>query len=131
MARYLEENNTKRYYRVLQQLVAGLNSRSLKTLKGLSPDRIDSSNQQEIFEFKFGDLLKKKRGKAGLKIGDKVRLRLFKVFKRSSSPSFTKEIFEVSKLSYAAPVWLYHIRDLDGLDVRGRYYLEDLSPVEM
>jgi len=131
IGKYCTANDTRRYVDALPDIVKGMNSTPLKSLDGLAPDQITVDNQNRVWKFRYQKLLARKPPEAKLRSGERVRMKLFheSAFKKSSEPSFSQEIFIVSRIHSAPPTLLYSLTDLTGRPVAGRWYYENLSPV--
>lgn len=136
IAAYCTENNTKRWIDKLQAFVRSLNKRKLHSLGGKSPDEINFSNSAKIFRIRYGELHKKfidhHKKVTPLKVGQFVRVKL----KRKSGlskgymPLFSTEIYQIYSFSNTANgVFLYKLKDQFNHPVKGRFPIQQLSPV--
>jgi len=131
IGKYCTANKTRSYVDALPDITKGMNSTPLRSLDGLAPDQIDVYNQNRVWKYRYQKLLARKPPEAKLRVGERVRLKLFheSTFKKSSDPSFSQEIFVVAEIHSAPPTLLYSIKDVNGRPVEGRWYYESLSPV--
>ena len=64
------------------------------------------------------------------KIGDKVRISKYKsIVTKGYEANYTEELFKVTKVFRFDPV-MYNIEDLDGEEILGKFYEDELSPVD-
>ena len=65
--------------------------------------------------------------KPKFKVGDRVRMFKWKShFEKGYTAKWTSEIFVVKKLNYSAP-HTYELQDLEGEDIIGRFYENELQ----
>ena len=61
------------------------------------------------------------------KVGDHVRISKYKnIFDKGYNPNWSEEVFVVSKIKKAIP-WTYVTSELNGEEVTGRFYEEELE----
>lgn len=67
--------------------------------------------------------------KSKFKIGDMVRISKYKhMFEKGYTPNWTTEIFKVKQLQQTNPI-TYLLVDLNGRDINGSFYVEELQLV--
>lgn len=129
----ITQSGNKRYLSSLQDIVDGLNHRSVHVLGGRAPADITPQLQPEIFQLRYGQALEAVRKlKPKLKLGTVVRLRLKSsgAFQKGFVEQFSRELYKIVKISKAPPTFLYHLEDFStGQRIAGRYYSQELSPV--
>lgn len=71
-----------------------------------------------------------KRRKPKFKVGDFVRISKYKhVFSKGFTPNWTTEIFKIRRVQQTYP-YTYLLIDLDGHDINGSFYTEELQHVK-
>lgn len=110
--KYMTAKKTLRYVDILVDLLKGYNSRPHSTLGALSPSEVNERNKKAVYEHMYGDYLRKKRKAFKFKVGDTVRLAVYRgsAFRINDAPSFTKEIFTVAEALPTKPP-MYRIFD--------------------
>lgn len=130
--RYFTFKNTKRYIDVLQDLVNSYNHASHSTIK-MAPAAVTMHNAHIARQ----NLLKRAivsqgRGtrKAKYKVGQYVRISREKnVFEKGAERSWSEEIFEIKRVLHRQNLHVYELKDLQGEDIEGIFYSQELSPV--
>jgi transposase InsO family protein len=132
LAKYrIENKNTVRFLFLLPQITAGLNNRYLKSI-GMRPKDVSIENSPEVFQKKYAHILKKK-GHPRFKVGDSVRLRVFKsgsFAKSSETPSYSKEIYTVDRVLFVPPIFMFTLRENKeraSRPIEGRWYGAELA----
>ena len=127
MYKYMNSKQTYQYYDVLQKLVNNYNNsyhRSIKT----TPSSVNKTNEGDIWNLLYASPLLK-REKFAFKPGDLVRISLKKdIYDRGFTQNWSDEIFEVVKAIPRNPP-VYKIKDLNGEDVKGVFYRQELQRV--
>ena len=60
------------------------------------------------------------------KVGDHVRISKYKnIFAKGYAPNWSEEVFVISKIKNTVP-WTYVINNLNGEEIRGRFYEKEL-----
>ena len=69
--------------------------------------------------------------KPALKIGDTVRISKYKrkTFDKGYTPNWTEEVFIIDEIRPTTPI-TYCIKDLNGEDVKGTFYTEELQKID-
>ncbi len=129
MWKYFEENETKTWIHILQDLVHGYNnsfhsSIDMKPIEARNPD-----NSEIVWYNLYGAFLTNEFGEPKYKIGDRVRISKYKhTFHRGYLANFTEEIFKIKNIIYTKPI-VYKLEDLQNEDIEGYFYEEELSYV--
>ena len=130
--RYLTHKNTKRYIDVLQNVVSAYN-KSVHSGTKLKPSEVDAYNKNLIARHRSQTV--NARG-AQLKnnvkysVGRHVRVsRLKSTFERGYEQNFSQEIFRVKRISKRQGIFTYFLEDLNGEDIDGFFYAQELAPV--
>ena len=114
---YFTIKNMLSFLPVLQDLVLGYNRSYHRSIK-MAPDRVNASNEEEVWNAK--------RVKPKLKVGDRVRLnKKYRVFKKGYLHGWTEEVFVVSR-ALPGVVPSYKLNEWDGTPLRGTFYTQDL-----
>lgn len=134
IGKYLIENKTKNFVKVLDQLVDGYNNSFHRSLQ-CTPNEVEASLKKQTFvrglnEEKFK---KVKKQKPRFKIGQKVRISLPKTkFDRAYKKRFTDEVYSVRSIDNRFPIPMYEISTLDGTQlVNVKFLHSELSPVNL
>ena len=126
--RYMTTYNTPSYLPALPSLVKGYNASFHRSI-GMAPVDVNDRNASDVWERLYGDKKKKKK-KAALKVGDKVRLnKKHRPFKKGYLPGWTEEVFVVSRVRLDGNVIVYNIAEWDDSPIKGTFYEEDLQKV--
>ena len=74
------------------------------------------------------NILKKQKKKSPkFKVGDNVRISKYKnIFAKGYTPNWSEEVFVVNKAQNTVP-WTYLINDLNGKEIKGRFYEKELE----
>ena len=84
-------------------------------------------DSNKLWEAENVDLFRTNEHPPKFKVGDIVRLNRSKqVFEKGYEPSWTREIFKVSKVKHTVP-WTYIITDLKGDPIEGSFYEPELQ----
>jgi hypothetical protein len=125
LTRYLEAHNTHKYYDILPQIEKNLNSRDHRVIK-MQPDRVNEENESEVFL----NSLSKVKTKIRFKIGDHVRVSLVKKFgNKAHRGVWSSEIYKIERIDNKQSVVCYYLKDLNGEDLTGKFYNEELQKV--
>ena len=125
--RYFTRKNSLRYVEVLQKLVWSYNHTFHSSI-GRAPAQVNNSNQEEVWQLLYGQQVKTKKSKS-LKVGDKVRIsKTRRQFKKGYLPSWTEELFTVSKVKRTTPT-TYNLTDDHGEELKGSFYNQELQKV--
>ena len=76
----------------------------------------------------YGNSWTKPRREFKFKLGDQVRIRSCRTFKKGCLPSWTQEIFTVTKIIPTVPT-VYRLRDYTDDEIEGVFYAEELQKV--
>jgi len=75
----------------------------------------------------YGDTVIRDYGHAKYKPDQTVRISKYKsIFGKGYLPNFTEELFKVDQVVYGSPI-VYKLEDLDGEEIKGIIYEEELS----
>ena len=105
LAKYMTENNTKRWIDYLPEFIANYNNTVHRSI-GMEPRNVSFQNRQEVFEKLYPNMDLKVKCK--LKIGWRVRIPIKKgLFEKGFKPNWTDEIYIISAVEQ---VFVYIIR---------------------
>jgi Integrase core domain len=122
MWRYFTETNSNKYLDVLPKLVAEYNNTIHSTIK-MTP--IKGSLKEN--EHKINYFTKITKEKPKFKIGNRVRIyKHKKLFHKGYETNWTNEIFVISAINKTSPI-TYKIKDLNGEDILGSFYKQELN----
>lgn len=114
---------------VLQQMVRAYNRSYHRSIKK-APADVYTTNQEEVWQTLYGqppDTFNKQRAK--LKVGDRVRIsKARRTFKKGYLPSWTEELFTISRLKKTTPP-TYVLKDDNGKELEGTFYQEEVQTV--
>ena len=136
--RYSMKNQTYKYIDVLQKLVATYNSRPHRSLRGMAPQDVTSTNADEVrlqvylsrqnLSKRSEKVTKKKNFK--YKIGDTVRIsQLKRTFQKDYEQKWTEEYFKISKRYKRDGIPIYQVEDLAGENLSGTFYEPELQKI--
>ena len=136
LAKFLSENETRRYVDRLSTLMESYNQRYHRII-GMTPEQAEQEeNFYEVGENlqKFYDKAIKKKRKPKFKVGQNVRVQMkqdFK-FKRSYHQVFGDEVYKIKSIaSKRLPIPMYKLTNFDGtVTMRDSYYENMLQPVK-
>ena len=102
--RYFTKKNTVRYVEVVPHLVHAYNHSYHRSIKR-TPGKVNTSNQEDVWQTLYAHPLKRIRNTNALKIGNRVRIsKARRQFKKGYLPSWTEELFTVSRVTRTIPI---------------------------
>jgi len=105
---------------LLPELIEEYNATKHRTI-GMRPKDVTSRTKLTMYKHI------KRTAPVHFKIGDQVRVSKYKtVFRKGYLPSWTNELFTISKVQYTNPT-TYLLRDALGNDILGAFYKEELQ----
>lgn len=128
----MDQKGTLRWIDCLKKAMAIYLGRTHSTIK-MSPIKGELKKSESLvrknlytYFFKSGSL---QWQKAKYKIGDTVRVwKYHRKFKRGYEDNFTKEYFTICKVLKNLPVVRYKLKDINGEEILGSYFQEELVP---
>lgn len=135
MYRFFTHFGKSRYIDHLQDIVEAYNNTKHSAI-GKKPIEVNSKNSREVWEFLYSGLgrysklpsLTEKRT-IKFKIGDLVKVSKYKQhFEKGYRPNWSFELFKVIKVVRRTPV-VYKLEDLDGEEISGTWYTDELQKV--
>lgn len=120
-------NGSYKWTNILQTLVDEYNDSKHRTIK-MKPNNVSRNNEKFLLDTVYNrKWVIKPSVKPKYTVGDTVRLSKYKsVFKKGYTPNWTAEVFKVKKIQYTNPI-TYQLIDLNGNDVKGTVYAEELQ----
>jgi len=120
--RYFTESQSNKYLEVLPQILSAYNNTFHSTIK-MTP--VQGSKKENEHKIRYVSYPVKEKPK--FKIGDRVRIYKYKKqFEKGYETNWTKEIFVVSEILNTSPA-TYKIKDLNGEDITGSFYKQELN----
>lgn len=126
--RYFTKKNTLRYVEVLPALARNYNRSYHRSIR-MAPEEVNEANQEEVWQSLYGnrDEHGDRRGK--FREGDRVRIsKARRTFKKGYLPSWTEELFTVSRVKPTTPR-TYVLKDDHGEELKGAFYKEEIQKV--
>jgi transposase InsO family protein len=126
MWRYFTKTNRLRYIDVVDDLITNYNHSYHRSIR-MAPVNVNLSNQERVWNtlYEHGDITYRKV----FNEGDRVRIGQSRnTFKKGYTPSWTEELFTVSRVNATTPV-TYVLKDDSGEEVKGSFYKEELQKV--
>ena len=128
MYRWFEENNSKRYIDVLPDLLNSYNHSRHRTI-GMRPVDVTKAKVDQIFNRVYGKHFANYEISSKFTDKEPVRISSAKtVFDKGYMPNWTEEVFKVSDV-VEHPKKVYKIEDLEGENIKGTFYPEELQAV--
>ena len=129
MWRYFTKKNTLRYVDVLPALVYNYNHSFHRSIQR-APAEVDKTNQEEVWHTLYGEEHKVlQASRQAYQEGDRVRLsKARRTFKKGYLPSWTEELFTISRINRTLPV-TYVLKDDHGEELKGTFYKEEIQKV--
>ena len=94
----------------------------------MAPNQVNSENQETVWDnlYKHGP----KQRKTILNLGDRVRIsKLRRQFDKGYLPSWTTEMFTISRIRHDTEPLVYILKDDSGEELEGTFYIEELQKV--
>lgn len=136
--RYMTHQNTKKYVHVLQDIIESYNNSIHRGLGGdLTPNEVHQMKDPACIKTQFIKMYKtptpsRKVITSNLTTGEYVRVTNIKpTFHRGYTIQNSEEIFKISSVDSSHTPTVYYIEDLEGEEVKGLFYREELIPVTL
>ena len=128
MWKYFTAKNDHVYIDILQDIVHGYNNSYHRSI-GLAPALVSLPNVGQVRRKLYGNSWTKPGRKFKFKLGDQVRIsKSRRTFKKGYLPSWTQEIFGVTKIIPRVPP-VYRLPDYADDKIEGVLYAEELQKV--
>ena len=129
MWKYFTSKNTSVYIDILQDIVHGYNNSYHRSI-GQSPVAVSLLNVGQVRRKLYRNSWAKPIRELKFKLGDQVRIsKSRRTFKKGYLPSWTQEIFTVTKIIPRVPP-VYRLRDYADDEIEGVFYAEELQKVQ-
>lgn len=137
--KYLDVNpSNNRFIEALPELVKSYNDSYHSAIK-MKPSEVNSSNLGQVLWNLYHDLWEMDRLSDGdiksvqkFVVGDHVRMSGDAApFKKVYKGNWTEEIFVIHKIKHALPKYVYKVKDLNGNEIEGGLYEEQLQKVTL
>lgn len=126
--KYFTKKNTLRYIEVLPAIVRAYNRSYHRSIKR-APMQVSEANQEDVWQELYGLPSKETGVIKPLKPGDRVRIsKARRQFKKGYLPSWTEELFTVSRVQKTTPM-TYILKDDHGEELKGSFYHEEIQNV--
>ena len=110
---------------VLEQLSEGINN-SINRSIGIEPNKVTYKNRREIFDKLYSPRAPPPECK--YVVGNVVRIPIKKtIFDKGYKPSWSKELYRISKKSNDGSVCYYRVETLNGDSVDRNFYEQELN----
>ena len=130
MFKYFTANQTFKYYDVLDELVKHYNNTVHSSIKMTPVQASKPKNQSTVYRNLYPDSERSEQlppKKPKFKVGDRVRITKKKgKFEKGYTTRWTREIFVIEKVLNTNPV-TYRIKDLEGEEIKGDFYEQELQ----
>jgi hypothetical protein len=120
-----EAKNNKKWTDILQDLLDEYNFNYKHSSTGMTPSDVNKSNENLVLRTLFKQSDKERKPKINFKVGDRVRIKIFKklLVKNmilTGPENFFKEILNTQPVTYK-------IKDLNDEEIIGTFYNEELK----
>lgn len=138
--RYMSHNNTRRYVNVLPDIIDSYNNSSHRSLGNQqTPFQVHQLTNPSIIKRQFDFMFKYNSHSQDyvssiLPVGRHVRIADEKrnsIFRRGYTVQNTIEIFRIKKIDKSQKPTVYYLEDLQGEDIKGIFYREELVPTQL
>ena len=128
MWKYFTAKNNRVYIDILQDIVHGYNNSYHRSI-GRAPASVSLLNVGQVRGKLYGNSWTNPGRKFKFKFGDQVRIsKSRRTFKKGYLPSWTQEIFTVTKIIPRVPP-VYRLRDYAKDEIKGVFYAEEFQKV--
>ena len=130
--RYFTKTQTYRYVEVLPKIIKNYNHTYHRSIK-LSPAEVNLENQEKVWKTLYmnDDSYFQQKRMSFLDIGDRVRISKTRVqFQKGYTASWTREKFTISQVKSETTPSTYHLKDDNGEELKGTFYLQELQLIE-
>jgi len=118
---------TRTWLPVLHKFVNSYNNTTHSAISMTPTEASKEENHNNVWCNLFGDIVVSTYGHAKYKPGQTVKISKYKsIFGKGYLPNFTEQLFKVVQVIYGSPI-VYKLEDLDGEEIKGIFYEEELS----
>jgi hypothetical protein len=134
MYKYFTKYNTFNYVRVLPKLLQGYNDRVHSSI-GMPPSKLRIANAFQV-ALKLSQTRRRERRRwrrePAFQVGDHVRISKERTpFSKGYTPNYSTEVFRIKAIIRGLKVPTYQLEDLNGEDIKGTFYREELVRVRL
>lgn len=127
MWRMFSMQGSYKWLELLPKLVAEYNGTYHRTIK-MKPNDVNKAVERDLLNTVYQSPIPSKV-KSKFRVGQFVRISKYKhVFEKGYTPNWTTEIFKIKRLQQTTPI-TYLLIDLNGQDISGAFYAEELQSV--
>ena len=128
--KYFTQNNTERWIDIIDKIIDGINNSVNRTI-GVTPNSVTYDNAQDLIEKVYKAQSDDKFPTSKYKVGQIVRINKEKGdFYKGYLPNYTEELFKIKTVVKTKPIH-YKLEDLEGEEILGVFYNEELSPTRI
>ena len=128
--KYFTQNDTERWIDVIDKIINGINN-SINRTTGVTPNSVTYDNAQALLEKVYKAQSNDKIFTNKYKVGQIVRINKEKGdFYKGYLPNYTEELFRIKTVVKSRPIH-YKLEDLEGEEILGVFYNEELSPTRI
>ena len=126
MKMQFEVEKKNKWFDILQDLLDEYNFKNKHSSIGMTLSDVNKSNEGLVLRTLFKQSNKASKLKMKFKVGDRVRITKYKYnFGNKYDTNWTREIFVIEEILNKKPV-TYKIKDLNGEEIIGTFYNEEL-----
>jgi len=134
IARYMTYTTSKRYIDALPHIVESYNKTYHRSIK-MAPKEVTNSNQTLVYDNLYrtyiDDTKTHPQERSKFNVGDLVRISKQKLtFTKGYQQNWTTEMFRIKKIRYFTRPITYSLEDLDGNQISGAFYQNEISLVQ-
>ena len=127
LARYFTENNTVRWFDVLDRVSEGINNSVNRSIK-MTPNQVNFENADEVKRNLYGS--RAPPPDCRYNEGDVVRIPEDKnVFSKGYAVNWTRELYKISKVLNDGEVCYYKVKDSEDTELERNFYEQELNLV--
>jgi len=132
LERLFTQTGKKRWIDALQDIVYSINNTVHSTIKMKPSDANKKSNHGLVWNNIYKKYIDKNKGlNPRYSVGDFVKVAKHKLLlEKGYTANFSKETFKIKTVLLDQPVVLYHLSDLDGNEIEGKFQEPELIRVE-
>ena len=125
LAKYFNENSTRKWINILDDIVQGMNYR-IHSTTNMKPVDVNYENAEELRSNLYEDTPHKRKPRYN--VGDLVRISQRKRIFKKTQNTYTHEIFQVIEVLPKHTPIVYRLQDLKGENILGYFYEPNLVP---
>ena len=129
MWKYFTETNSHKWVNIIDKLINNCRNSYHRSIKMTPIEARLPENEEKVYNnlYKNTDFVSNKKPK--FKIGDKIKITKYRnIFRKGYLPNFTEEIFIIKEVLLTNPI-TYIITALDGEQIYGSFYEQELIKV--